>query len=477
MPTFSRAFGINKSQGELDFVDVPLHTDMWLFVDPFAIGQRVDPWSQQCHRTLVAFFQRVVDDIRAGYLEEARALLAHLREPNETRFGLSKKRPAGAGIGPQQAQQLYEALKESSAVKTGFLSSLEECELMIEGIGRDKISDLTTNVIRAHLVEYTVQQCNLHAVPTQTVSLAPCFNPDTFVWQSRYADLPVWKGRPIVLVPKVIARFGTAYDHQDYYRHYVLDYLQAEEREAASSLVHTLKSGKRVVYKKDVQRKYPCTKDFLYRFSREHPGILKKYRAELADLEKKGLGAIVQNEDEQLIAEVLVAALRAIPPGNADAAHYHRLMIGVLEFVLFPSLLNPKKEKEIHDGRKRIDILMENGAHAGIFHRLHDVRKLPCAFVPIECKNYTTEVANPELDQLSGRFSVNRGQFGILCCRNFEDRGLFIKRCRDTLKDGRGLIVPLDDERVMHLLENVLTGKRHKIDDDLAGLINEVWVS
>ena len=42
---------------------------------------------------------------------------------------------------------------------------------------------------------------------------------------------------------------------------------------------------------------------------------------------------------------------------------------------------------------------MENGARAGIFYRLHDVRKLPCPYVFFECKNYVTEVAHPELDQ------------------------------------------------------------------------------
>src|SRR5436309_3016210 len=132
MPTFSKAFGIEKSQGELDFVDVPLHTDVWLFIDPFAVGQRIDPWSQSAHRTLVAFFQRVIDCIREGRDAEGLQLLSNLREPNEIRFGLSAKKPAGAGIGTFQAKQLFEALRESSAVKTGFLHSLEECELMIE---------------------------------------------------------------------------------------------------------------------------------------------------------------------------------------------------------------------------------------------------------------------------------------------------------------------------------------------------------
>lgn len=119
---------------------------------------------------------------------------------------------------------------------------------------------------------------------------------------------------------------------------------------------------------------------------------------------------------------------------------------------------------------------MENGAREGIFYRVHDVRKLPCAFVPCECKNYTTEVANPELDQLAGRFSVNRGKLGFLCCRNFEDRALFIARCRDTFKDDRGLIVPLDDETILRLLEMVRSGRRQDVDSELNSLVNEVWV-
>ena len=85
---------------------------------------------------------------------------------------------------------------------------------------------------------------------------------------------------------------------------------------------------------------------------------------------------------------------------------------------------------------------MENGAHAGIFYTLPNIRRMPCSYVPLECKNYGWEVGNPELDQLAGRFSVNRGKVGFLCCREFEDRARFIRRCRDTLVDDRGLVLP-----------------------------------
>ena len=476
MPRFSEVFGIAKTQAELDFVDVNLNTDMPLFIDPFAIKQRPDPLSQTCTHTLIDFFQHVVDNIRAGNEYEAKKLLSFLREPNETRLGFSKKRPQGAGIGDMQAEQVYEALKGSSAVKTGFLSSLEECELMVEGISRDKLSDLATNVLRSHLVAYTQDQCKLHGVPMAPVPVPPCFNPETMEWVSQYAELPVHDSQIIVLVPKAIVRYDPAYEHHRYYRHFVLAYLQAEHMNAGSSLVRTLKDGRRRVYKKDLIELFPCTKEFLYQFSKDHPDVLAKYREHLKEAETDGKSKEVdQLENDLVIAEALSTALKLIPGGNADATTYHRLMIGVLEFVFFPNLLSPKKEAEIHDGRKRIDIVMENGARDGIFQRLRDFRKLPCSFVAIECKNYTREIENPELDQIGGRFSPLRGKVGIICCRRFNNRSLFVQRCKDTLADDRGFILPLDDERVLELLDTIQLAARHKLDDKLTGWANELF--
>jgi hypothetical protein len=71
MPKFSQTFKLGKRQSELDFVDIPLHTDIWLCVDPFAISQRVDVLSQQSHMTILAFFQQIVDSIRSGETNKA----------------------------------------------------------------------------------------------------------------------------------------------------------------------------------------------------------------------------------------------------------------------------------------------------------------------------------------------------------------------------------------------------------------------
>ena len=42
---FTQAFGLTKSQAELDFVNIDLGGDIPLFVDPFALSIRKDAWS------------------------------------------------------------------------------------------------------------------------------------------------------------------------------------------------------------------------------------------------------------------------------------------------------------------------------------------------------------------------------------------------------------------------------------------------
>lgn len=477
MPTFSKVFDINKTQAELDFVDVPLNSDTPLFIDPYAISQRRDSWSLSCHELIKYFFQLIIESIRAGNHEKAKELLLYLKEPNETRLGFSKNRPQGAGIGYFQAEQLYQAISESSAIKTGFLSSLEECELMIDGISRDKISDLTTNIMRKKLEEYTIDQCNLYGISLHEVALSPYFSIDENAWVSDYYRLPVYKNKPVLLVPKFIARYSLDYDSGDYYNNYVLNFLQAENLSAWSSLVRTLKNGKRVVYKKDLKARYPFSKEFLFKFSKSNPKVLEKYRAALSVLEKDHQEINEGSEEEQLLADSLLLALNNIPPGSEYASSYHNLMLGTLEFIFYPYLIYPRKENEIHEGRKRIDIVVENGAKSGIFRRLHEIRKIHCPFISIECKNYKTDVANPEIDQLSGRFSRDRGIVGVLCCRSFEDENLFLKRCIDTFKDGRGLIIHLDDNRIEELLTLIRNNKRNQMDSKITGYFDAVHFS
>ena len=175
----SKWAGLHTRQAELDFVDIDTARDTRLFIDPYAIDIRQDAWSHECSQHLQSFFNALITALRNGEDARAEHLASNLHESNETFLGLSRGRPQGRGIGRDQARQILNALRQSRAVQTGLLSELAETELFIDGIGSDKISDLTTNIIRGPLLAYTRKEAGLWGMTlTPNVALSPIWDPN-----------------------------------------------------------------------------------------------------------------------------------------------------------------------------------------------------------------------------------------------------------------------------------------------------------
>jgi hypothetical protein len=97
---FSDHFGLGKAQSQLDFVDIPVETDIPLFVDPYALHISSQDWLRECGNSVVEYFQTLIDQIRKGNKKSALELLDNFHEPNETHLGFSSSRPSGRGWGP-----------------------------------------------------------------------------------------------------------------------------------------------------------------------------------------------------------------------------------------------------------------------------------------------------------------------------------------------------------------------------------------
>ncbi|WP_420622602.1 hypothetical protein [Candidatus Poriferisodalis sp.] len=80
-------------------------------------------------------------------------------------------------------------------------------------------------------------------------------------------------------------------------------------------------------------------------------------------------------------------------------------------------------------------------------------------YVFVECKNHGSDLANPEIDQLTGRFLQARGRLGIICCRSFQRRARWTARCKDTAADGRGYVLTLCDDDLETLVNERKTTK------------------
>lgn len=278
-------------------------------------------------------------------------------------------------------------------------------------------------------------------------------------------------GRKILLVPKRIVSFATEYTPHKYMQHFVLNFLQNEQLRFNGPLVQHRKDkkGTPFVTKKSIRKHNnldnTIDKNWLAIFTERHPEVFadfrKRTRAKISPVTNTDLSS----EPIHDICSFLIDQLKSIPLGSENATKYHRTIVGVLELLFYPYLCNPTIEHEIHEGRKRIDILFDNCAETGFFFRLCNTHNIPARFIIVECKNYSRDIANPELDQIGGRFSPYRGQMGIITCRFVEDMDALIERCRDTYKDSRGLIVPLVDNDFVELLEFKSCNNDQAIDE------------
>jgi hypothetical protein len=468
----SQHFKLSGDQSTLEFVDVPVKADASFFVDQRAFRQLRGDWGEQCVSLLQTFFDAVISRIQSGDDQGAQELLASLSEPNETHLGLSRGRPAGRGMGTGLATEMWDALRQSEAAQSGLLQDLEDTVLFIEGIGHDRISDITTNIVRGPLIEFTQDAAVFYGIPLATdVASARCWNPTQQQWEVAYADLPIVDERPLLLVPKCLVRRRPTFDPGEYLDHHILPILQEEELRAGGALVDVLKNGSRRVTKKSVEEKYGRSKKLARDVTSRRPDALEQYRAgsprRRRPLSHNEIADGLEIEPPDWTA--LLDAVKETPAGHEHADQYHRAVQALLSALFYPSLVNPRREVEIHDGRKRIDITFTNEAQTGFFAWIDKVAPAPYVFV--ECKNYGNEIANPELDQISGRFSERRGQVGILCCRTFKDRVKWDERCKDTAVDGRGYVVTLGDDDLETLVDERRANPR---SDDFTVLTKQV---
>src|SRR3989338_6789800 len=343
----SKKFKLDKTQAELDFVDIDTNKDKGLYLDPFFIATRDNHLCIEATKTIKSFFGKIIELIRDDKFDEARSLFSHLDEPNETCLGVSRKKPQGKGVSGDTAKKIFQNIVNSRAVKTGLVDDLEDTAIFVDDIGTDRVSDMTTNILRKLLLKYTKNQCELLDIPLQGNKSSGYFwEISTNTWNIEHTSRLIIDEKPILLVPKIFVSFHKNFSAQKYLQHDALNFLQNDHLNRDSSLVRirTLKGGK---IKKEPPTKtklrevevniFDSEKEFLRDFTLKHKDIFHDFK------EKRTKSATpVSNEDidtdmnEKEITSYLISKIKELPTGGIDAQKYHKLMYGVLEFVFFP---------------------------------------------------------------------------------------------------------------------------------------------
>lgn len=468
----SEKLQLNKTQQELDFLDVDLNSDNALYIDPFLISLLPSPFANKANSTIKNFFACFKSAFINKDMDKVHYLFDFVSEPKENCLGLSKNGTKnGRGFGEFNKLEMIESIAESNAIENNLVSNIEDIIIFVDNIDKDKLSDVVTNIIRWCLIEYTQAQCEMWGIKMIKGETLPFWDPVDEEWQVADTNLLVIDGEEIILIPKAIVSPMNLF-HKDQYKYYEI--YEQEIRfnlERRTSLVEMkkLKNGKTKyslpkkkfgkVLQIKIEKEYNSAKEYIREYTLKHPTLFQEFQQRT----KRKMNSLTNEEiinklngmNDDAIIDVLIEKLRTIPAGNKHATKFHQLVKSLLAMIFYPYLVNPMVEEEIHEGRKRIDIVMENNGLDGFFEKLKSVSNIFCPYIVIECKNYKDDISNPGIDQLSGRFGHSRGQFGLLVCREIANHDRLIKRCQDTYRDGRGLILTLTDNDIIKMLEYI----------------------
>lgn len=466
MTRVTEYFGLGMNQGSVDFVDVDVHGDVPVYIDPTGIRNQSGNWADACVACLQPFFEALLSAIAADDTAALEALIYPLVEPNETHLGSSQGKSQGRSLGTRaKAQELLSSLRTSKAVASGFLRDLEDSALLVEGIDKDIVSDITTCVIRRMLIAYTQQQCRFHEIDMEWQESGPIWDLASRRWVHVDVLLPRADDNKLLLVPKSIVRVRLTVDKGRYYRGYLRPYFEDELlANPKAGLVRVLAGRPISVDLKALDAYLGTTKPAIIRNTEKHPEALDKYKASLP-AEDKGplsgetLASLIGTEVENL--RTILGEMRSVAPGPQGATLYHRCVARLMSGLFTRALGNERIENAIHNGMKRIDITYDNVARRGFFDWLG--RHFHASTIVVECKNYGKDAGNPEFDQLAMRFSPDRGRFGILACRSFQDKERALARARAIATDANGYIIVLDDDDFERLIDDY---ERAALDPD-----------
>ena len=217
------------SQYDVDFVIPRVGVDLPLGIDPFLLYKSRNPNYRELHSLLVRTFNAGIDAIRRNRVTEARALF-DFPEVAAVGLGYTQGGRRGSGVGTHLSNLIIDTVRSSPALMERGVRHVEEMQLLSAGIGPDRISDISANVLKRFLVEYTQRQCKIWEIPVERgVPLEHVFEPASRSWVDSYEDLPISTadGLPILLVPRRLVRLLPWINYDNFLRTEFSAYLAA----------------------------------------------------------------------------------------------------------------------------------------------------------------------------------------------------------------------------------------------------------
>jgi len=428
-PRLTDYYGILISQAEADFAIPFLDEDIPLYLDPFLLWRSPSQQANALHTALINSFNHLGYLEKRGKHSQAIDTLTALSECDEVGFGHSHTRE-GHRIGNATAAEILELFRAVPEYENRGFVHFEEIQFFVDHISKDRISDIACNLLKSFLIDYTIQQCEAHHIPTSKAS-APVYSyRENKLVIERDLTLPAnpENNKPTIFVPKRWLRFRPWLDFNEY----IAEYFPKEKLSAA-----------------DQSRIAVLT------FNRRNYGAVRDYVAA-----KERTAEDCQNDP--LFSQIPIASaktslktIQALPTGTKEEndLKYERELSRLLASAFYPQLDFAKAQSRTESGVLIRDLIFYNNRSHEFLAELFE--KYDCRQIVMEMKN-VNELYGEHINQLNRYMTDQFGKFGVILTRRMPLPKVF-RNTIDLWAGQRRCILILDDydlEQIVTLYES-----------------------
>jgi hypothetical protein len=445
MKLLTTVLNLSFGQNEVDFVVPNLEQDRRLCIDPILLYKAKNAELRTLHSKMLQIFNYAIEQFEKGNRKDAEYLI-DFPEASEIGLGYAVGTTKGSGLGSYLNKLVFDTLTASPDLVERKLKHIEELQLVSLGISADRVSDITANILKDTLIQYTKRQCELWNIPmSKGVPITHILNFRTLEWEDRYEDLPTnpYNGTPLIFVPRRIVRILPWINFEDYLKLEFMLFLPSKKK--------LFRKRKEEPIEKELPSKsevVDLTRKEIHRIDRY---VAKKEKQ--AD-EAQPISLV---SDRTIDIQQLIEELQALKNGREDAYKYQNLILKILNYLFEPELIDGKPQVRTEYGTEIRDIIYTNESDISFWRYIRNNHKN--FLVIFELKN-KDEIDNTDIDQLANYLGDPTGYLGILISRKTPKSGQSRKAFAIYNKVvPRKIILFLSDDEIKILLKEKNCGK------------------
>lgn len=435
-PRLTEAYDVFVAQEDVSFAIPFLGEDVPLYLDPFLLWRSPSQQDNSLHELILGAFNHLGWLASKGRRDEAVATLVAASECDEIGLGNSRSR-VGKRVGVKKAGEVIDIFERLPAYSRDGFQHIEEAQLYVDGISKDRISDISANVIKSFLIDYTMDECDRLGIPRSDVRIPLLYKSKTrsFI-RDELVSLPISPngGRPIILVPKRWLRHVPWINFDDYFTSHC----------PQDDLSHAGVALDRVE---------------ILKYNRENFGQVKSY------VEAKERTADECRSDP-LFSPVPVTTVKrhlkrlsTLRPGNTDGddKEYEKIMEAILPSMLYPELDFATSQSRTASGVSIRDLVFFNTKGSEFLKDMG--RDYDCKQIVFELKNVKA-IESQHIDQINRYLSPSLSKFGLLVTRNRMPSAR-MKQAVDLWSGQRKCVLVLDDEDI-NMMGGIFESKQRR---------------